>query len=422
MKRLSIVLSALFLLFIFCSAFAGGCGKENCACAECKEQCEGKLDYGFKNSPVKVHVFMNTAMWNFGDQFLGDYANTGGSYAGRPLFITYSGYVSLSAHISKQLYAQAEFELYKGETGGIKVCRLRQVWKPSPYFKLSLGRDFPAIGIQDKVYYPTSRFNLLPLAPYTYLSVLRATGWWDSGIHMSANYPFYQGWKAKANLSIINGPGDLHLDSPYLLPNLMKPNTQGYMYESFHNSARQPWDNNDSKHVAMRLAVCPRKDLEVGGSYMFGKYDRNDKFDANYLFAHLLYGGEKLTVAAEYGQLVAGVRPANFGTDTSDGKWNNNWSGTVGAKEVTQYSYYISCGYKLLMDKYVHCMEPVIRYEFMDSWKEDRENKGDRNVIWFGFRVSPIKHWLLKAAYMIQSEEYADLDNDGFIIESVMEF
>jgi hypothetical protein len=37
------------------------------------------LDYGYKEAPVSVHAYMNTALWNFGDQFWGKYANVCGS-------------------------------------------------------------------------------------------------------------------------------------------------------------------------------------------------------------------------------------------------------------------------------------------------------------------------------------------------------
>jgi hypothetical protein len=389
-----------------------------------EELLEIKLDYGYKEAPVSIHAYMNTALWNFGDQFWGKYANVGGSAAGRPLFISYSGYISVSAQITSKLFAEAEFELYKGQKGEFKVTRLRQVWTPSQYFRLTLGRDFPAIGVQDKIYYPTSQFRLITIAPYTYLSILRATGWWDSGIHMTGKIPL-RDMKLIIDMSIINGPGDQHQSADYLL-NHMKPNVQGYMYESFHDKARQPWDNNKSKHIAARLSFLPIKDLSFGGSYMFGKYDDDDKYNADFLYAHLLYGGERLTVAAEYGQLAVDVNPTFYtaGDTTANGlpKWDNTLSGTLNADKVTQYSYYISAGYKFFPHSSIEYFEPVFRYEFMDSWKEDKQDKGDRNLFWLGFRFSPIKHWVIKAAYSIQTESYEDLDNDGFVIESVIDF
>jgi len=421
--KISLVFALSFLL-VFCPNFLFAQEEEMGDLMEMslEELLEVELDYGYKESPVQVHTYMNTAFWSFDEQFWGSYANKGGSYAGYPLFISYSGYISVSAQINPKLFAEAEFELYKGEKGQFKVCRLRQVWTPSPHFRLTLGRDFPAIGVQDKVYYPTSQFRLIALAPYLYLQILRATGWWDSGIHMSANFPVANDIKIMADMSIINGPGDKHHSSSNYLLNKMKPNSDGYMYENFHSKARQPWDNNKSKHIASRLAISPIKNLEVGGSYMFGKYDVDDKYNADYVWGHLLYGGKKLTIAAEYGQLMVDVNPNNFKIQSTDSTWGNDLNKTFGASKVTQYSYYFSAGYKLFQNKGIEYFEPLFRYEFMDSWKEDKLDKGDRNLFWFGFRLSPIKHWVIKAAYSVQTEPYADIDNNGMIVESVIDF
>jgi len=386
-----------------------------------EELLEVKSDYGYKESPIQLHAYMNTALWDFGGDCLGKYANEGGSLAGYPLFISYSGYISVSAQITSQLFSEAEFELYKGQKGEFKVTRLRQVWTPSPRFRLTLGRDFPNIGIQDKIYYPPSQYRLIALTPYLYLSILRATGWWDSGIHISTNFPVGKGMKIMANMSVINGPGDKHQEEDYLL-NHMRPNSDGYMFEQFHAKGRQPWDNNKSKHIAARLAISPVKDLEIGGSYMFGKYDADNKYSADYAWGHLLYGGKKLTIAAEYGQLTVDVDAANFMIVSTDSIWGNDLSGTLKANKVTQYSYYFSAGYKLFENTIIEYFEPVFRYEFMDSWKEDKLDKGDRNLFWFGFRLSPIEHWAIKAAYGVQTEPYNKLDNNGLIIESVVDF
>ncbi len=388
---------------------------------------EVELDYGMKDAKVETHVYLNSALWNFGNQYLGQYANVGSPMTGHPLFVNYSGYVSVSGYISKTVFAEAEFEMYKGQKGQFKVTRLRGVWSPNERFRLTLGRDFPAIGVQDKIYYPTSKYRLIAMAPMLYWSVMHATGWWDAGVHMHGEFPLTGDAKLMADLSVINGPGDEHQSDPDFLTNHMKPNAQGYMYESFHSHARQPWDNNNSKHIAIRGSLVPVKNLDIGGSYMFGKYDRNDKYSADYLFGHLLYGGKRLTIAAEYGQLMVQVPDSNFYGPALNGGFydaNNNVIPNPNALDnsVTQYSWYFSAGYKFLMDTKINYIEPVFRYEFLDSWKEDTMNRGDRQLFWAGLRFSPVDHWVFKAAYLHQVETWQDLDNDGFVIETVFDF
>lgn len=383
---------------------------------------EVELDYGSKDARIETHVYLTSALWNFEEQYLGKYANVGGSMSGHPLFISYSGYVSISGYVSKTLFAEAEFELYKGQKGEFKVTRLRAVWTPNKYFRMILGRDFPCIGLQDKVYYPTSQYRLFALAPYAYYQILRATGWWDAGIHLHGTIPLGENMKLFADISLINGPGDQHNGAHYLETHMI-PNEQGYMFENFHSKARQPWDNNKSKHIAARLAFSPIENFEFGGSYMTGKYDVDDKYNADYLFAHLLYGGDRLTVAAEYAQIMVQVPDSNFNMPTFtdvDGIIFDNKN--IGDKQVTQYSWYISAGYKFFVDTKIHYIEPVVRYEEMDPWKEDAMDRGDRRVIWAGIRFSPMKHWIFKAAYLYQTEKYKDLKNDGFVIETVVDF
>lgn len=379
------------------------------------------LDYGNKESKVDLHVYLTTALWGFGDQAWGSYANEASSLSGRPTFITYSGYIDIRGNISKTVMAEAEFELYKGETGEFKVTRLRGVWKPSRYFQLVMGRDFPPIGVQDKIYYPTSRYRLIANAPYLYWSILRATGWWDSGVHVSGEIPvggLSKDAKVLWNVSLINGPGDGHQTGPDYLLGKMVPNAQGYMYEAFHDKARQPWDNNNDKAIPVRLALVPSENFEVGGSFMFSKYDDDGDRSANYFFGHLLYGGERLTIASEYGELHLDVDPANMATAA------NVTNGTSGGSKVTQRSFYASGAYKIIHKKYgIHSLEPVFRYEFMDSWVQDRTDRGDRHAFWMGFRFNPFAGWTLKSAYLIQWEpEGPKLNNNGFVLESVFEF
>ncbi len=379
------------------------------------------LSYGFEKSPVQIHLFMNTALWNFGSQAHGDYANTGNTnFAGRPLFITYSGYVNVSCQINRRLYAEAEFELYRGQQGEFKVTRLRHVWSPSANFRLTLGRDFPAIGIPDYAYYPPSQYRLFAMAPYVYWRILRQTGWWDSGVHLSGALPLkFIGAKSGLNwaVSIINGPGDQHLKGKTLV-DLVKPNAEGYMYEDFHENARQPWDNNKNKYLCYRASFSPIPRLEIGGSHANGKYDKNDRYGAAYSFAHFMYGGDRLTVVNEFGQIKIEVNPDNMKLAGV-----NDVNGTFGHTQVTQYSYYLSFGYQIIKERYVNFFEPVFRYEFIDMWKEDRTNKNDRRLIWLGFRLSPERFWTIKAGYSWQTELTGPkLANDGYILESVVEF
>ncbi|MEW6516576.1 MAG: hypothetical protein AB1439_06720 [candidate division FCPU426 bacterium] len=354
------------------------------------------LPYGFTSSPVDIHVYLSTQFWNYEYQALGKYANEGSSASGHSTIIPYSGYIDLASRVREDLKVEAEFELYKGES--IKVCRLRGVWQPKPWLALSLGRDFGIIGLQDKLYYPTSKYKLFTIPPFLHLNVIRYTGWWDSGafLHGEVPFPFLsEDGKVNLDVSVANGPGSTAA--------VVKKNAQGYMYEYFHDTARQASDNNNDKPVAVRCSVAPWKGLEFGGSYLNAKWDPDDRYFAQYTFSHFLFNYDRITVVAEYGQLKLDT-PA-------DGK-------------VTQFSGYIAAGYEIFKNlPYLEALQPVVRYEQMDSWKEDPTGKEFRESISAGLRYLPCKGWQIKMAYqVIQEPKGPKLDNNGFAAEAVFEF
>ncbi|MFH1962619.1 MAG: hypothetical protein ABIJ30_07080 [bacterium] len=374
----------------------------------CAQEKEEKLAYGFESALPEMHVFLTNQFYDYGSQAFGKYANEGDNkLAGHSVFIPMSGYIDISSQINSELKAEAEFELYKGES--VKICKLRGVWSPKEWFNLSMGRDFVPIGTQDKSYYPPSRFRIFTVSSYLYSNVMRASGWWDTGIFVSGKIPVSKQGAVLYNLSISNGPGDSHQkETKDKLVNLMGTNSAGYMYEYFHNKARQSLDNNNDKPLCLRLAYSPFKNLEFGGSYLKAKYDTDEKYGCDYTFYHLLYGSDRWDIDCECGQLGVDVDPTK---------------NSRGDKKIHQSSAYIAASYKVLQEKYVHFLAPTIRYEIIDPWEEDTTNKADRKSISIGISISPVEHFLIRTAYQHTTEKGPDeLKNDGVSIETVLDF
>ncbi len=365
-----------------------------------QETQEEGLEYGFKSALPEMHVFITNQFYNYGEAEFGKYANAGDKkLAGHSVFIPMSGYIDISSQLNPDIKAEAEFELYRSEA--IKTCKLRGVWSPEEWFNLSMGRDFVPIGTQDKSYYPPSRFRMFTVAPYLYRNVMRSSGWWDTGVFISGKRQLAKQVSLLYNLSVTNGPGDSHQGTATELINNMKTNTAGYMYEHFHTDARQYLDNNGDKPICIRLALSPLEGLEFGGSHFKAKYDDNEKYGCDYTFYHLLYGSDKLDVACEYGRI---------GIDTkANGK-------------IHQSSSYLAASYKILQEKYVHFLAPAIRYETIDPWEEDTSNKGDRKSISIGVNISPVEHFLIRAAYQHTTEKGTELKNNGVSVETVFDF
>ncbi|MFH1563382.1 MAG: hypothetical protein ABIF11_08220 [Nitrospirota bacterium] len=362
---------------------------------------EEGLEYGFKAALPEMHVFITNQFYNYGKAEFGTCANMGDSkLAGHSVFIPMSGYIDISSQLKPDLKAEAEFELYRAES--VKICKLRGVWSPEEWFILSMGRDFVPIGTQDKSYYPPSRFRMFTVAPYLYRNVMRSSGWWDTGIFISGKRQLTKQVALLYNISATNGPGDSH--QTFKLEDKIGTNSAGYMYEHFHTDARQYLDNNGDKPICVRLALSPIEGLEFGGSYFKAKYDKNERYGCDYTFYHLLYGSDKLDVACEYGRI--GLETKNPGLD----------------KKIHQSSAYIAASYKILQEKYVHFLAPAIRYEVIDPWEEDTTNKGDRKSISIGVNISPVEHFLIRAAYQHTTEKGDELKNDGVSLETVFDF
>ena len=272
-----------------------------------------------------------------------------------------------------------------------------------------MGRDFVPIGSQDKSYYPTSNFRIFTVSPFLYRTVMRASGWWDTGLFASGRVPLAKQVNLLYNLSVSNGPGDSHqATANFLTNNVGTTNSAGYMRESFHADARQFMDNNNDKPVCLRLAISPLKGLDIGGSHFKAKYDAAEKYGCEYTFYHLLYETQQLNLISEYGKIGIDVNPAK------------NYRGD---SRIHQSSAYIAASYKILQDKYhLHFLAPAIRYEIFDPWEEDTTNKGDRKSTSIGIILSPQEHFLIRAAYQRTTEKGPELKNDGVSVETVFDF
>jgi len=365
---------------------------------------EEGLEYGFKAALPKMYVFLTSQFYNYGKDEFGKYANAGDAkLAGHSVFIPMSGYIDILSQLNPDLKAEAEFELYRAES--VKICKLRGVWSPKEWFSLAMGRDFVPIGTQDKSYYPPSQFRIFTVAPYLYRNVMRSSGWWDTGVFVSGKKNLTKQVALLYNVSMTNGPGDSH--QTLKLEDMMGTNSAGYMYEHFHTNARQYLDNNGDKPVCVRLALLPMEGLEFGSSYFKAKYNDSETYGCDYTFYHLLYGSDKLDVACEYGRIGIDVNPSK--NPRAD-------------KKIHQSSAYIAASYKILQEKYVHFLAPAIRYEIIDPWEEDTTNKGARKSISIGVNISPVEHFLIRAAYQRTMEKGDELKNDGVSLETVFDF
>ncbi|MBU4478187.1 MAG: hypothetical protein KKH34_03750 [Candidatus Omnitrophica bacterium] len=382
------------------------------------------LPYGFDAALPEIHGFLSSQFWNVGRHVQGYYADgtSAANASGESTFLPQSFYVDIIAEITPTVLVEGEFELYHGSS--VKPCAQRVLWHPSMQFNLSIGRQFVMLGSQEKVYYPTSTYRFFTWQPYLYERFLRFTGWWDAGICAAGRYWLMEDSDMflEYGLMISNGPGDLGSNTQYTssgstYTQLM--NSSGYVYEQF-NSARQSYDNNDDKALSWRLGFSPFEGLLWRIEAMTGKYDTNDKYDFTYLTSELFYTTGRL-------DSMIGLLQLDFDAPADTGSRSVKWPGGT----VTQQTYYISAGYKVLdKEMGINFVQPVIRYQWCNpnvdapSSVSQYEGYGKRSSFDLGVNFSPWEHVLFRAAYRWQDiiKGPAGLDGDGFTMEAVVDF
>jgi hypothetical protein len=180
---------------------------------------------------------------------------------------------------------------------------------------------------------------------------------------------------------------------------LKPPHVRGVKYElavtngldRFDKGGKQEdiSDNNSNKQLGGRLALLPFSWIEIGGSYLTGKYDRHDK--------HRLY--------------LTGVdlRLHRGGLEFR-GEYMTGRVETTGGR-FSRHGYYLQTSYRRLLEwNYLHYVEGVIRYDNVDP-RDDRHDNLDAERLAFGFNFSPWQHVDIKLEYEKQLQSRGGEDN-----------
>ena len=258
-------------------------------------------------------------------------------------------------------------------------------WSIAEPMSLVMGRFYMPIGRYGLRYYGTQR--KVVSEPYPMRMVV-VTPCQDTGIMLKGQVDRF-GYA----VAVVNGLGEEYIGD-------IKPRNAG-----------QRTDNNDYKTVGGRLSYSPVDELEVGVSYMNGKYD-----DA----------GEKNLQVADVDLLVE-VKDFSL-----EGEWAQSISDDLETDdEITTSGFYVQASYKLLRDQHgINFIEPVVRYESIDPGREmvDRfslgpESTGRVTGVSAGLGVSPREHFLIKAEYRITTEEIdPQLSNNAVYVQFCADF
>ncbi len=180
---------------------------------------------------------------------------------------------------------------------------------------------------------------------------------------------------------------------------LKAPRTPGLKYElavtngldGFDEEGKQEdlSDNNSNKQLGGRLALLPLSWIEIGGSYLTGKYDMDSDHRLHLAGADLRLQRGGLEFRGEY---ITGK------VETAEG-------------DFFRHGYYLQTSYRHLLEwNYLHYVEGVIRYDSVDP-RDDRLDRLDTDRLAFGFNFSPWQHIDLKLEYEKNLQSRGGEDN-----------
>jgi len=294
--------------------------------------------------------------------------------------------------MADNLIAKGELEIeHAGEEWKLEFGDIE--WKPfsNDNLELLLGKVLVPLGIENPVH--ASVWNKLISRPLPSISIIPGT-YGDVGFEARGWLPSYDDAKMRYHLYVVNGLGDNDADN---------------IYEQ--NRLKRSRDNNNNKAVGGQIALFPIKELELGGSGYFGKWDDNGANDTFISGAHLIYKKDPVEIRTEYVfQRIENANGAN-------------------SRDANLQGWYLQGAYKfssLNINGFLNRCEAVSRYDWMNNedgvagLKQGAVPSGrSEQRIAFGLVFRP-QDWLqFKMEYLYRDQKDAENDN-GLALQTVV--
>jgi len=161
--------------------------------------------------------------------------------------------------------------------------------------------------------------------------------------------------------------------------------------DNFNKEGKQEdlQDNNSNKQLGGRLALAPLSWIEIGGSYLTGKYDRHNRHGLYLAGADLRLQRGGLELRGEY---VTGRVEAVGG-------------------DFSRHGYYLQTSYHHPLEwNYLHYIEGVIRYDSVNP-RDDKLDGLHADRLAFGLNFSPRQHIDIKLEYEKNLQSRGGEDN-----------
>lgn len=148
-------------------------------------------------------------------------------------------------------------------------------------------------------------------------------------------------------------------------------------------------DNNSNKQLGGRLALAPLSWIEIGGSYLTGKYDRHNR--------HRLY-------------LAGADLRLQRGGFEFRGEYMTGKVEAVGG-DFSRHGYYLQTSYHHPLEwNYLHYIEGVMRYDSVNP-RDDKLDELHADRLAFGLNFSPRQHIDIKLEYEKNLQSRGGEDN-----------
>lgn len=159
---------------------------------------------------------------------------------------------------------------------------------------------------------------------------------------------------------------------------------------------QQLWDNNSNKAIGGRLGYEFLPGLEIGSSYLWGKYDKHNTLDIDFLGVDMLFKRGNLEVRGEY--ITSRVEQ----NEADGGDYSRN-------------GYYLQTSYKYPFHlDYLRYLEGVLRFDSVDPNRKVTDGyEADRIAV--GINYFPIDHVEIKLEYEVENEPGEGIHGKSFV-------
>ena len=340
------------------------------------------IGYGNPETFAEFHGFINEVYFDFEND--GERNDQGDSTFDQHYF-----YFNAIAKIRQNVTVFGEIEHeHGGET--IALDRAFMDWRVlEERLNIRIGKFYAPFGIEIQDYqYPTRKSVSRPMMARN----LVFNEWTEVGVEAYGRFGD-PAFSVDYDVALVNGPNGT---------GILEVGTGDNPLTGGTGDARQTRDNNSSRTFIGRVSANMLEGLTVGFSHGGGRYTDTG------------------VPGLDFGLTGVDAAYRKKGLDLR-GEWVTRKVDLDPTGEMKSNSYYVQASYKMTFRKeLLNYIEPVLRYDFLEPDEDLADDQRTRYAA--GINYSPYPHFKFGAEWQKNSEEGVALDDNGFLIQAVVDF